>query len=211
MQNVVAGSGELPGDDRRESIVHEKSQAENGASDERYLPLSDGLGGVAQRFADVFALEIRVGFQDLVFAHAIRNHPHHRCHRYAKTTDGGHSSHPVGVHGYAAEGHFVGVTFPDIFAYKLLLYLAFRTTTPDLAPVVLAEGFDYAAGLHGTQDLYPVLYRWVGGEEAFGAFLEPLYRVDYVEVGGRAVGRFENLVVAANFLQRVGEAPGVTG
>src|ERR687886_1279126 len=80
-----------------------------------------------------------------------------------------------------------------------------------LSSRLLPGGFDYAAGLHLAQDLYPVLYRRVGGEEALRALLELLYGVDDVEVGGRAVGGLENLPIAADLLQGVGEALGVAG
>jgi hypothetical protein len=43
----MPGLRKLFGDDRRERVVYEEPQAENGASDKRYLPLPDRLGGVA--------------------------------------------------------------------------------------------------------------------------------------------------------------------
>ncbi len=43
----MPGLGKLFGDGRRERVVYDEPQAKNGASDERYLPLFDRLGGVA--------------------------------------------------------------------------------------------------------------------------------------------------------------------
>src|SRR3712207_1594213 len=81
----------------------------------------------------------------------------------------------------------------------------------DIASSLLSDGLGEATGLHRAQDLYALFYGWVGGEEAFGALLEPFYGVDDVEVGGGAVGDLQDLSVAADLLQRVGEAFRVAG
>ena len=48
-------------------------------------------------------------------------------------------------------------------------------------------------------------------EETLGTLLEPLYGVDYVEVGRRAVGYLEDLSVATDLLQSVSQSLGVAG
>src|ERR671912_2274910 len=48
-------------------------------------------------------------------------------------------------------------------------------------------------------------------EEPLGTLLEPLYGVDDVEVGRRAVGHLEDFSVATDLLQSVGESLGVAG
>src|SRR5215210_1827040 len=49
------------------------------------------------------------------------------------------------------------------------------------------------------------------GEETFSTLLELLYGVDDVEVSGGPVGDFEDLAIAGDLLQGVGEALGVAG
>src|SRR5919199_4264944 len=51
----------------------------------------------------------------------------------------------------------------------------------------------------------------MGGEEALGTFLELLYGVDDVEVGGRAVGYLQDLLVTRNLLEGIREAFGIAG
>ena len=62
--------------------AQEGPQTENRASNERDLPLPDGFCRVTQRLAHVFALQIRVGLEDLLFVHAVGDHPHHRRNGY---------------------------------------------------------------------------------------------------------------------------------
>src|SRR5919199_2864675 len=66
--------------------------------------------------------------------------------------------------------------------------------------VPLSNGLGDAAGLQRAQDLYALFYGRMGGEEAFGTLLELLYGVDDVEVGGRAVGCLQDLLVTGNLL-----------
>jgi hypothetical protein len=124
VQGVVPCPHKLLGDDRRERIIYEKPQTEKEVSNERDLPLPDGLCGVTQRLAHVFALQIRVSLEDLLFVHTVGDHPHHRRNWYAQAADGRHPSHLAGIHRYTIECHPVA-TFT-----KLFLTRSYRTRSP---------------------------------------------------------------------------------
>src|SRR5215211_4866273 len=77
------------------------------------------------------------------------------------------------------------------------------------SPSRFTPWFRRRACLDGAEYLYSLLYGRVGGEEALGTLLELLDGVDDVEVGRRAVGDLEDLVVATDLLQGVCETLGV--
>ena len=121
MQGVVPCPDKLLGDHRRERVIYEEPQAENEALNERELPLPDGFCSVTKRFAHVFALQVRVSLEDLLFVHTVGDHSHYRCNRYAQAADGRHPSHLVGIHRYAIECH------PVATSSKLFLARSYRT------------------------------------------------------------------------------------
>src|SRR5947209_16922062 len=58
-------------------------------------------GGIAERFVDVFALEVRVRLKDLFRAHPIRNKVEDQGDRHAHATNARPSAHDLGIEGDA--------------------------------------------------------------------------------------------------------------
>ena len=61
--------------------------------------------GVQQRLVDVLGGEVGVLGEDLVSAHAVREHRHHCRDREAEPADAGLAAHDSGVCGDAVVGH----------------------------------------------------------------------------------------------------------
>ena len=81
---------------------------------QRELPLADSLGGIEQRFMDVFGGQVRMLSEDLVGRHPVSDHRHHRCDREAQSSDAWHASHDIGVRRNAFVGHVFMLAAADI-------------------------------------------------------------------------------------------------
>ncbi len=68
---------------------------------DRQLTFTNGLGRVAQSFADVGGFKVGIGLQDFRFGHSFTDHSNHGGNGNAQTANAGDPTHLVGVHGDA--------------------------------------------------------------------------------------------------------------
>ena len=72
---------------------------------QRQFALSDRLGGILKRLADISRLEVWVGRQDLCFGHPVSNHAHDRSDWNAKGANARNPSHLGGINRDPMELH----------------------------------------------------------------------------------------------------------
>src|SRR5882672_5704726 len=82
-------------------------------ADQRQFALANCFGGEAKSFANIFALKIWIGLEDLVLSHSLTDHANHSCNRNSQISDARKPIHLVVVHGNPREG------FHD--SYKVIL------------------------------------------------------------------------------------------
>jgi hypothetical protein len=92
-------------DERRKRIIHEKSHIASSGAEKRQLALAHRFGCVMKRLECVVALQIRIGGEDFVFRHTIRNHRHNGGNRNTQSTNAGNTPHLFQTNGDPGEPH----------------------------------------------------------------------------------------------------------